>query len=334
VWDALAGDYPCDDGWVRLHTNYPHHRDACLRALDAPPDRAALAAIVQARSGDDVETAVVDAGGCAARLRPADAWAVHAQGSAVAREPLLHVERSEVSASPHRHVIRVVDLTRVIAGPLAGKVLAAHGCEVTRVDPPGFVEVPTVEVDTSAGKQRRRIDLRDGEGRAALLEMIAASDVVLHGYRPGALDALGLGEDVWRAANPALVIGRLDAYGYSGPWASRRGFDSLVQMSSGIAWPGDVASRPTPLPCQALDHATGWMLAAAVLRGLTDLRRDGAATTWRTSLARTAALLTGSGETGDPSAPPLDFAPYMERANTPWGPVERVRIPGVPAPGN
>jgi hypothetical protein len=331
VWDALAGDYPTADGWVRLHTNYAHHRDACLRALDAPPDRDAIAAIVAARTADDVEAAVVAAGGCAAALRSESAWAAHPQGDAVAQEPFLHHEQQQLEArdvGDDRERIRVVDLTRVIAGPLATCVLAAHGFEVIRVEPPGFEEVATVNVAVNAAKQRRETDLRRPTGRDELLAIVRESDVVVHGYRPGALHTLELGEASLRRVNPALVLAGLDAYGWTGPWATRRGFDSLVQMSSGIAWCGDAHAQPRPLPCQALDHATGWILAAAVFRALSERRARGVTTAWRASLARTARLLINAGTTGDPDAPPIDPAPYLETAATPWGRVERVRLPG------
>ena len=334
-WDELAGDHRATDGWVRLHTNYPHHRAACLAALGVPGERAAVAAAVATRPAEDVEAAVVAAGGCAAALRPPSAWAAHEQGAAVAVEPVAHVDRLAPVPSAALAVptdladLRVVDLTRVIAGPTAGKVLAAHGADVVRVAPPGFDELPVVLVDTGADKRHVELDLRTPAGRADLVALVADSHVVVHGLRPGALAGLGLDEAALRAVNPTLVAVSLDAYGWTGPWAQRRGFDSLVQMSSGIAWAGSADARPTPLPCQALDHATGWLLAAAALRGLCELRGTGRPSSWRLSLARTARLLVDLGPVADPAAEPVDPTPHLERADTPWGPVERVRVPGV-----
>lgn len=299
-WDALAGDYPCaDDGWVRLHTNAPHHRAAALRVLAVDGDREHVAAAVERWSGDELEQAIVDEGGCAAVLRSADAWAGHAQGAAVAGEPLIASAPGDAWSgpsawrpTPERPLagLRVLDLTRVLSGPVATRLLAGLGAEVLRIDPPGWDE-PAVVPDMTLGKRAARLDARDPADRAHLVELLADADVLVHGYRSDALERLGLGDDVRRATRPGLVDVSLDAYGHTGPWATRRGFDSLVQMSTGIAGAGlanRTADRPTPLPVQALDHGTGYLAAAAVLAGLAARVREGHGTRSRLSLARTA----------------------------------------------
>jgi crotonobetainyl-CoA:carnitine CoA-transferase CaiB-like acyl-CoA transferase len=160
--------------------------------------------------------------------------------------------------------LKVLDLTRVIAGPECTRVLAAHGAQVTRLVQPGFHELPILLADFCSGKTTRELDLR--QEQAAFLDLVRVNDVMVVGLRPGALDALGLTEEAIRAANPRIVIARLNAYGWHGPWSSRRGFDSLVQMSGGIA--AAAGGPPRPLPAQALDHGAGWMLAAGVARCL------------------------------------------------------------------
>ncbi len=337
-WDALAGDYPAADGWIRLHTNAPHHRRAALAALGLPPDadRPAMAAAVAAHPADATEAAVLAAGGCAATMRSAAAWAAHPQGRALAAEPLLHREDGP-PVPPLRHAVdparplaglRVLDLTRVLAGPAATRFLAGYGAEVLRLDPPFWVE-PALEPEMTVGKRPAALDARDPADRDRLRTLLAGADILVHGYRPGALEGLGLGAAERRRLNPALIDVSLDAYGWSGPWAARRGFDSLVQMSAGIAeagmrWAG--ADRPTPLPVQALDHATGYILAAAALRALARRARTGAGTTARASLARTAGLLTPAGAQ-PPLAPrtPDDDDPAPEP--TAWGPAHRLRPP-------
>jgi crotonobetainyl-CoA:carnitine CoA-transferase CaiB-like acyl-CoA transferase len=301
-WDAIAGDYPtADGGWIRLHTNAPHHRAAALRVLGADGERERVAAAVAAWTGDDLENAIVAQRGCAAVLRRPAEWAAHPQGVAVASETLVATEAAEKAPdaaaspwdpSPYRPLagLRVLDLTRVLAGPVATRLLAGLGADVLRIDPPGWDE-PAVVPEMTIGKRTARLDARDPSGRMTLLGLLAGADVLVHGYRADALELLGLGDAVRRATRPGLIEVALDAYGWSGPWRTRRGFDSLVQMSSGIAGSGlhrGTADRPTPLPVQALDHATGYLMAAATLAGLARRVRDGRGSVSRLSLARTA----------------------------------------------
>jgi crotonobetainyl-CoA:carnitine CoA-transferase CaiB-like acyl-CoA transferase len=347
VWDSVAGDYAAADGWIRLHTNAPHHRAAALGVLGVPGTRDAVTTEVARWDADDLEAAVVAAGGAAAAMRSVDAWATHPQGAAVAAEPLLHVERTEpgpgwpadpaaVRAGRPLDGLRVLDLTRVLAGPVATRLLAGWGAEVLRVDPPGWDE-PNVVPEVTLGKRCARLDLHDEQDRVRLRRLLAAADVVVHGYRPGALEGLGLDADARSAVRPGLVDVSLDAYGWTGPWAGRRGFDSLVQMSSGVAEAGRVAAgadHPVPLPVQALDHAAGYLLATAALTGLALRREDRRGSRWRTSLARVARLLVDAGVAGtvegegiDPPGPPPDGP--VER--TAWGPARRLPPPLVVA---
>ena len=298
-------------GWARTHGNYPHHAAALCRALGIAPDPAELQAAARERTAEELEAAVVAAGGCAAALRTEAQWATHPAGAAVARTALvewveevpaapanpspratpraegavvrggreqLHARRSRPAAG-----VRVLDLTRVIAGPVAGRTLAALGAEVLRIDPPGLPEMPEAHLDTGPGKRSALLDLADEERREALL---AGADVLLTGYRGGALDRF-LGE-----RHPHLIRVSLSAWGATGPWASRRGFDSLVQVASGIA-AACAAPDGTPgvLPAQALDHGTGHLMATAALQALAARERGEGVRSARLSLARTAAEL-------------------------------------------
>ena len=163
-------------------------------------------------------------------------------------------------------------MTRVLAGPVATRFLAGFGAEVLRIDLPGWDE-PAIVPDVTLGKHCARLDLRQPRDRNTWEGLLQAADVLVHGYRPGALAGLGLDAEQRRALCPGLVDVSLDAYGWDGPWRGRRGFDSLMQMSCGIAAAGMTMlnrDRPTPLPVQALDHATSYIMAAAAVRGLTD----------------------------------------------------------------
>jgi CoA-transferase family III len=276
------------DGWVRLHANYPHHRAALLAVLgESDPLGAA-----RGRRALDVEEAVVAAGGCAAAVRTAQEWAQSPQGQAVTAEPVRIVacERALPEPGPlPASAIRVLDLTRVIAGPVGTRYLAALGADVLRIDPPALPELPLQIADGTPGKRLAERDLRADPLSEAELD---AFDVVVHGYRPGALAAMGLSSDALARRHPHLTVVQLSAWGTRGPWATRRGFDSLVQAAVGIADSlRDEAGAPGALPVQALDHATGYRIAAASLRGLARRARGEGAEHSQLALAQAAADL-------------------------------------------
>jgi CoA-transferase family III len=346
VWDPIAGDYEARDGWIRLHTNAPHHRAAAERVLGAQGDKEAVARAVAQWSKAELESAVVGAGGCAAEMRAVAEWQQHPQGHAVAAEPLVHRFTREPAAKPNWSVpsarplkgLRVLDLTRVLAGPVASRFLAGYGAEVLRIDPPDWDE-PSVVPEVTLGKRCARLDLHEPGDRATFERLLSSADVLLHGYRPDALDRLGYDAQTRRRLSPGLVDVYLDAYGWSGPWAVRRGFDSLVQMSSGIAEAGmrrAQATKPVPLPVQALDHATGYLMAAAAIRGITLRMQQGNGSEARLSLARTANLVIDqpAAREEEPLASEMESDRSPEIELTDWGKAQRilppVQIAGVP----
>jgi hypothetical protein len=345
-WDPIAGDYRTRDGWIRLHTNAPHHRAAVERVVGAQSDREAVARAVALWNKAELESAVVEAGGCAAEMRALDDWARHPQGQAVASEPLAHITITDFGEAPRWPVpparpldgLRVLDLTRVLAGPVATRFLAAYGADVLRIDPLGWDE-PGVVPEVTLGKRCARLDLRKPGDRAVFEAVLSRADVVLHGYRPGALGGLGFDTETRRRLSPGLIDVSLDAYGWSGPWATRRGFDSLVQMSTGIADTGMRqlrAEKPAPLPVQALDHATGYLMAAVAIRGVARRRAQRTGCEARLSLARTAKFLIDHGS--DHDEPPISPETPADRClaieATDWGPAQRVTppalVPGTP----
>ena len=317
LWDPIAGDYRGKDGWIRLHTNAPHHRAAALAVLRVEADKTAVSRAVADWEIGALESAVFKQKGCAAAMRTTAAWSRHPQGRRVSGEPLIATRTTPDRGSPARSLtphrplagVRILDLTRVLAGPVATRFLSGLGADVLRIDPPDWDE-PGVIPDVALGKRCARLDLRDPRDRAVLLELLRDADVLVHGYRSDALDRLELGAELRRQIRPGLVDIALDAYGWSGPWRTRRGFDSLVQMSTGIAEEGMRTlgtDQPAPLPVQAIDHATGYLLAAATLRGLTERARTSRGFEARASLARTAQSLIGgprrdgSGDLGVPA---------------------------------
>ncbi|MFF1611786.1 CoA transferase [Amycolatopsis sp. NPDC058278] len=330
VWAPLSGDYRAADGWVRLHANYPRHEAAVCWGLGVPGSREAVEKAVAGRRTREVEHAVVSAGGAAAELRSPSDWAAHPQGEAVASLPL--VSLTPLGSAPKRTLfysdrplggIRVLELTHVLAGPVAGRVLAAHGADVLHV---GAAHLPRVEAlvrDTNQGKRSTFVALDTEGGRARLKKLISRADVLVQSFRPGALERIGFGPAELAELRPGLVIADLSAYGWEGPWARRRGFDSLVQMSSGLAW----GEPPSPLPVQALDHATGWLTAAAVMTALHRQVTDGG--TWRAglSLAGTGRWLDSLGRKETPAAD-VDYGDLLEETDSGYGRMTRVRMAG------
>ncbi|MDH4145657.1 MAG: CoA transferase, partial [Acidimicrobiia bacterium] len=305
--------------------------------------RDAVAAAVAGWWADALEQAVVDAGGVAAAQRAEGAWWHTDAGAAVRAEPLVALTTRAAAGRPLGRLaaealpltgVRVLDLTRVLAGPVCTGFLAAWGADVLRIDPPDFDEVPAVVPVTTAGKRTARLDLASAAGREQLLALVAEADIVVHGYRSDALAKLGAGPERWCEVRPDLVEVALDAYGWTGPWRHRRGFDSLVQHTSGITAIGQAAAgaeRPVPMPCQALDHGCGWLLGASAVAGLARRARTGAGTSARVSLARLASWLVDQPCSGDPQrpAPTLDdLGPYLTVAPTAWGPLRRLAWPG------
>src|SRR6266851_1479973 len=339
AWDPIAGDYPTRDGFIRLHTNAAHHRAAAERVLGTHGDKEGMARAVAGWAKGDLERAIVEAGGCAAEMRSVSEWAEHPQGRAIAAEPLAHVTTTDAAPAPDWAVpvsrplagVKVLDMTRVLAGSVATRFLAGYGAEVLRIDPPSWDERPVIP-EVTVGKRCARLDLNRSEDRTTFEKLLAKADIFVHGYRPGALDHLGFDAIRRRSFSPGLIDVGLDAYGWSGPWASRRGFDSLVQMSAGIADTGmrlRKADKPVPLPVQALDHATGYLMAAVAIRGLTRRMAQGNGTEARLSLARTAKMLIDAGTAGsvDPLAAETaaDLSPEIEA--TDWGQAQRLISP-------
>lgn len=340
LWDPIAGNYEAADGWIRLHTNLPHHRDAALRALGCSGTREAVAEALRSWDAEALETAVVREGGAAAMMRSRADWMAHPQGKAVAGEPLIHWaaprnitlrHRPEASVCRPLAGLKVLDLTRVLAGPIATRTLAGFGAEVLRIDPIGWDEPGTIP-EISLGKRMACLNLKTPEGRTRFEALLAEADILVHGYRKDALENLGLGLSRRDKVAPNRIEVTLNAYGWTGPWTGRRGFDSLVQMSSGIShagmgWAG--SDRPYPLPVQALDHATGYLLAAAALSALAAAARGEAAPHARLSLARTAELLASLETTaqGPKITGPADADYTLLPEESGWGPGQRLQPP-------
>ena len=344
AWDKIAGVYATGDGRkVRLHTNFPHHRDGILRLLGCAYDREAVQRALLSRQAEPFETAAAEAGLVATMLRSPAEWAAHGQGQAVAGLPLIEIDRIG-EAPPGRlppdpgpggrplSEVRVLDLTRVIAGPVCGRALAAHGADVMRVTAPHLPGLPELDIDTGRGKLAASLDLRATDDRDWLRALVREAHILVQGYRPGGLAAKGFSPEALAEMRPGLVVVTLTAYGHAGPWAGRRGYDSLVQNACGInVAEAEAAGVPAPkeLPAQALDHATGYLMAFGALMALIRKARDGGSWHVRVSLAQTAHWLTGLGRVGNGLAceqpPGSEIKALTDQMDTPFGRLSFVR---------
>lgn len=320
-FDPLSAFHRTADGWLRLHANYPWHRAAALHVLGCTD--ADVPAAIAGRGAVELEAALHEAGGIGAAVRTEREW------RAAAGPPPPLVERrllGPAAARPARRP-RVLDLTRVIAGPVATRTLASHGADVLRLDPPDRPEIPLQAYDTLPGKRSALLDLRT---RGPVLEeLLAGADVVVTAYRPGALDRFGLAPDELAHRYPGLVVVTLSAWGHEGPWAARRGFDSIVQAACGIAAAEGSGGKPGALPAQLLDHATGYLAAAGALLALDAQRRTGGSHHVRLALAGTAAWLQALPRAEPVDVPEPDPAPYLVELAAPDGRLTVAAPPGT-----
>lgn len=341
LWDKVSGLYRCGEGHVRIHANFAHHRDGALRLLGLPPGpeagKAEVGAALQRWRAADFEQAAADAGLVVAALRSFDEWDAHPQAAVVAAQPLVALQRIGNAEPPPWQPLRddqrplsglrVLDLTRILAGPVSGRTLAAYGADVMLVNSPNLPNIEAI-ADTSRGKLSVHLDLATAAGRERLGQLVRQADVFLQGYRPGALARLGFGAEELIKLNPSLVMLSLSAYGDGGPWGGRRGFDSLVQTATGFNHAEAQAlgaAEPRALPLQVLDYSAGFLLAFGAQAALLRRAREGGAWQARVTLARTGLWLRGLGRLEGVAGvvrPALDAA--LEATDSGFGRLEAV----------
>jgi crotonobetainyl-CoA:carnitine CoA-transferase CaiB-like acyl-CoA transferase len=346
-WDKLSGLYACgagagEPGWVRIHANFAHHRDGALKLLGLPPgpatERPAVTEALRRWRALDFEDAAARAGLVVAAVRSFDEWDRHPQAAALRQQPLVSIRRigdapplAWPALPPGARPLaglKVLDLTRILAGPVAGRTLAAYGADVMLVNSP---KLPNIEAiaDTSRGKLSTHVDLHTAEGEAALRSLVGRAHVFLQGYRPGAIEALGFGPERLARERPGIVCVSLSAYGTSGPWAGRRGFDSLVQTSTGFnRAEAEAAGTATPqaMPLQILDYGAGYLLAFGAQAALLRQAAEGGSWQVEVSLAGVGHWLRGLGRVADGFAvrPPA-FDPYLETVDSGFGRLTSLR---------
>ena len=341
TWGRFSGLYRCADGYVRIHANFEHHQDGALRLLGLDPRTAtredAERALLSWRASD-YENAAAQQGLVVTMLRTFDEWDATPQAQAIAAQPLMTITRigdaapvalpSLCADAKPLDGLKVLDFTRILAGPAGGRALAAFGADVMLVNAPHLPNIPAI-ADTSRGKRSALLDLRLEPDRETLWRLIDDAHVFAQGYRPGGIDALGFGPEVLARRRPGIVYTSLSAYGTQGPWASRRGFDSLVQTATGFnAAEGEAAGdgKPRALPMQTLDMASGFLMAFGAAAAMCKQQREGGSWHVQISLAQTGHWLRGLGRVDDglKIAKP-DFAPFVERYASGFGELLAVR---------
>ena len=322
--NSIMGFYPTKDGrWSYVHANFPNHRAIALKVLDCEESREAVTKAVATWNAAELEEALVAAKGVGGMVRAHAEWATHPQAAAIAALPLMEIVR--IGDSPPEPLpsgdrplsgIRVVDITRVLAGPTCARTLAEHGADVMKISAPHLPNLGYQELDTGHGKLSTFLDLREQQNVDTLRDLIRQAGVFSQGYRPGTLGARGLSPEELAAIRPGLVYVSLSAFGHTGPWASRRGFDTVVQSVSGIAArqaeavPGNTPG-PQFYPVSAIDYCTGYLMAAGTMIALKRRAQEGGSWMVRISLAQVGQWIVDLGEvpTAALSDVPAGFTP-------------------------
>jgi len=344
AWDAIAGIYKTrDQRFVRLHTNFPHHRAAVCKVLNCKPERDDVQAALMQWDAEAFETAAYAGGGVVAMMRSHQEWSDLPHAKALAELPLVSIEKiGEAAPKPwpagDRPLagVRVLDLSRVIAGPVAGRTLAVHGADVLLISGPDLPAIPWLTIDTGRGKLTSFVGLKSEQGRGSLRDLLASADILSQGYRPRAIASLGFSPQDAAKINPGIVYVSLSAYGHAGPWAERRGFDSLVQTATGFNHAEGQAAGvdgPKELPAQMLDHATGYMMAFGAMMAKARQSREGGSWHVRVSLAQTGRWLWNLGRVSDgfktEDLKGEQVKPFIEEIPSGFGPLQSIKHSAV-----
>lgn len=341
-WAPLSGLYPCEDGHVRIHANFDHHRDGALKILGlhrAPESYSKddLARALMQWSAIDYETAAAKAGMVVSAVRSFEQWDSHPQAKVIDKLPLITIEKIGEAAprqlpktSPGMKVLdglKVLDLTRILAGPVCGRTLAAYGAEVMLVNSPTLPNIDHI-ADTSRGKLSTHLDLRNPVDNGHLRKLISDAHVFVQGYRPGGLTGLGYAPEQIARLRPGICTVSLSAYGHDGPWADRRGFDSLVQTATGFNHAEAQAAgakAPKALPVQILDYASGFLMAFAAEAAILKQQNEGGSWHASISLAQTAHWIRGLGRVdANFNQSNLDFSTALQQYPSNFGVLEAI----------
>ncbi|MBM3577115.1 MAG: hypothetical protein FJX40_05505 [Alphaproteobacteria bacterium] len=336
VHTAVNNFYRTRDG-RRIFFNgaYQHLRDGLLRYLDCPNEREAIAKSVARFDARALEDDLSALGLCAAILRSPEEWRAHPQGRAIADAPPIELVRQgdaacvplPAAAARPLERLRVLDFTHVVAGPTIGKLLAEHGADVIHCRNPYLDHILGFDIDTSFGKKTAYLDVRAEADRARAFELVRDCDVFVQGFRWGSLANRGFSpQALWRI-NPRLIYVEVNAYGFQGPWAERRGWEQLAQAATGLAAAHSAKlDEPALIPAYFNDYGSGCLGVLGVLAALLRRAEEGGRWIVRVSLAKTAELgmrFAANAETPTPIGQD-DMNRYLVDQDSPLGLLTRV----------
>lgn len=300
---AANGFHKTRDGrFVFLHPSFPESTKRLLRVLDCPDEPDAVKATVARWDAMDLENAVAEAGACAGLARTPEEWDSSEQGRILRTRPVVEIVKiGESKPEPFSRGdaplsgMRVLDLTRVLAGPTCARTLAQYGAEAMVVSSPNLPSVPFFVTDTGHGKLASFVDLATENGRETLKTLVRSADVFSQGYRQGALERLGFGPLELAQLRPGIVVTAINCYGHEGPWRARPGWEQLGQTVTGMAVVHGGAEGPKLQPGAVTDYTTGYLAAFGSLLALQRRALYGGSYLVRVSLAQTAMWIRGFG---------------------------------------
>ncbi len=337
---AAAGFYKARDGrWVYLHSGFPHNTAGLLRLLGTPDERAAVADAVASWDAQALENRIADAGLCGAMVRGPGDWDDSSAGRLLAASPVVEIiqtgdsqpEPFPTDGGRPLSGIRVLDLTRILAGPTCARTLASYGASALRIGARHLPAIPLFVADTSFGKRSAYLDLTRKRQQSQLRALIRQADVFAQGYRTGAMDRLGFGVSQVSALRPGIIYVSINCYGHEGPWRCRPGWEQLAQTVTGMA---EVQGRdfhdgqPQLLPAAVTDYTTGYLAAFGVLAALQRRARHGGSYWVRVSLARTGVWIRSLGLRASRDTSPLnsdELSRLQADMESPWGPISYLR---------
>jgi hypothetical protein len=336
VHTPVNGFYRTRDGrQIFFNGAYTHLREGILQFLDCPSERAAIARRVAGHDAQALEDELSGRGLCAAIMRSPEEWRAHPQGQALAGIPPIELARlgdsepTPLAPAAWRPLegLRVLDFTHVVAGPTIGKLLAEHGAEVIHCRHPYLDHILGFDIETAFGKKNTYLDLRDADDRQLALRLAAECDVFVQGFRWGSFARRGFGPEDMRRINPHLIYVEVNAYGFQGPWAERRGWEQLAQAATGLATlHSGPQGRPALIPAYFNDYGSGCLGALGVLAALLRRAREGGSWLVRVALAKTAMLGTAFAANHEPAVPieEADLERYLVDQDSPIGLLTRV----------
>ena len=332
--DSIHGFYVCGDGgWLQIHANYPAHRSGVLEALDSEASAAGVQKVLMNMKALDAEEYLSRKGLPVGMMRTLNEWDHHPQGISVSNLPILEIEKIGDSKKlnftndPARPLegVKVLELTKVLAGPLMGRTLAEHGAEILWLNDPHLDVIDGLVIDMSRGKRPAHLDLNNEKDRKHFINLTRTTDIFIQGYRPGSLGVKGFSPERMAEIRPGIICVELSAFSHLGPWSNKRGFDSIIQTVSGIGREGGKAAGEEGMihmPCQALDHATGYLGAFGAMIALLRQRSEGGSWLVRVSLAQTSQWLKSLGrldQVDSKDIPDTEVNDYLQKTVSPYG---------------